>query len=45
MVNETLRDFSNAAKIMGCKLLSEKFDIAMQLIKRDIIFATSLYFE
>jgi antiviral helicase SKI2 len=45
MVNETLADFSNAAKIMGCKLLSEKFDHAVELIKRDIIFATSLYFD
>jgi antiviral helicase SKI2 len=45
MVNETLADFSNAAKIMGCKLLSEKFDQAAELIKRDIIFATSLYFD
>jgi antiviral helicase SKI2 len=45
MVNETLADFSNVAKIMGCKLLSEKFDHATELIKRDIIFATSLYFD
>jgi antiviral helicase SKI2 len=45
MVNEALRDLSNAAKIMGCRLLSENFDLAVELIKRDIIFATSLYFD
>jgi antiviral helicase SKI2 len=45
MVNEVLRDLSNAAKIMGCMFLSERFDAAAELIKRDIIFASSLYFD
>jgi len=44
-VAETLKDFSNAAKLVGCISLSEKFDLAIQMIKRDIIFASSLYFE
>ncbi|EAX93837.1 DEAD/DEAH box helicase family protein [Trichomonas vaginalis G3] len=44
-VNECLRDFSNAAKLMGHMALSEKFSLATELVKRDIIFASSLYFE
>ena len=44
-LSEVLKDFSNASKLMGCKLLSEKFDQAGELIKRDIIFASSLYFD
>ena len=44
-VGESLRDLSNAAKLIGCMSLSEKFSTAEELIKRDIIFASSLYFE
>ena len=44
-VNESLRDLSNAAKLIGSMSLSEKFDKAAELVKRDIIFASSLYFE
>lgn len=45
MVNEALSDLAKAAKIMGCLAVSEKFEQAMELIKRDIIFASSLYFD
>lgn len=44
-ISEALRDFANATKIMGCLELSNKFEIAMEIIKRDIIFASSLYFD
>ena len=44
-VSEALKDFANAAQIMGCLDLSNNFQIAMEIIKRDIIFASSLYFD
>ncbi|OHS98808.1 DEAD/DEAH box helicase family protein [Tritrichomonas foetus] len=44
-VSETLKDFANAAKLMGCLSLSDKFEVSMEMIKRDIIFASSLYFD
>ena len=45
MVNEVLRDLSNAARVMGCWTLASKFEQATEMIRRDIIFASSLYFE
>ena len=45
IVNESLKDFSNASKLIGCMSLSQKFDKAAEIIKRDIIFASSLYFD
>ena len=44
-VNESLKDLANAAKLIGSMSLSEKFDKAAELVKRGIIFASSLYFE
>ncbi|KAH0794070.1 DEAD/DEAH box helicase family protein [Histomonas meleagridis] len=44
-IGELTKDFANATKIMGCRTLSEKFEQAGELIKRDIIFASSLYFD
>ena len=44
-VSDTLKDMSNAAKIMGCSALADNFEAAIELIKRDIIFASSLYFD
>lgn len=38
-----LRDVRNAAKIMGNMEMFKKMEIASTLIKRDIVFATSLY--
>lgn len=44
-VSEALKDFANAAKLIGCNTLSEHFELAGESIKRDIIFASSLYFD
>lgn len=44
-VNEALRDFSNASKLIGYMELAEKFEYAAQMVKRDIIFTSSLYIE
>lgn len=44
-VSEALKDLSNAAQIMGCLDLATNLQIAMETIKRDIIFASSLYFD
>ena len=42
-LDETLRDFKTAAKIIGNVDLALKMEQASELIKRDIVFATSLY--
>lgn len=42
-LDETLRDFMNAAKLIGNVDLALKMEKASMLIKRDIVFATSLY--
>jgi len=42
-LDETCRDFKSAARIIGDPGLSKKMEEASQLIKRDIIFASSLY--
>jgi len=43
-LDETLRDFKNAARIIGDISLAKKLEEASQLIKRDIVFAASLYY-
>ncbi|OHT02350.1 Helicase SKI2W [Tritrichomonas foetus] len=43
--NDALKNLSSAAKIMGSKTLADKFDAASECIKRDIIFAASLYLD
>ncbi|KAL8606412.1 hypothetical protein ACOMHN_060317 [Nucella lapillus] len=40
---ELLRDVRNAARIIGEPILFNKMEEAMSLIKRDIVFAASLY--
>lgn len=42
-LDETIRDFKSAAKIIGEYSLANKMDQASALIKRDIVFASSLY--
>ena len=42
-LDETLRDVRNAAKIVGDTALVEKMEKASSAIKRDIVFAASLY--
>eukprot|EP00041_Stephanoeca_diplocostata_P002800 m.29742 g.29742 ORF g.29742 m.29742 type:complete len:1321 (-) comp13774_c0_seq2:1735-5697(-) len=42
-LDETCRDFRNAARVIGDPVLHQKMDEASVLIKRDIVFAASLY--
>ncbi|XP_033732664.1 helicase SKI2W-like [Pecten maximus] len=42
-LHETLRDVRNAARIIGDPVLYQKMDEASFMIKRDIVFAASLY--
>ncbi|KAJ7334413.1 hypothetical protein OS493_014724 [Desmophyllum pertusum] len=42
-LDETCRDVRNAARIIGDPKLGEKMDDASAMIKRDIVFAASLY--
>ncbi|KAJ4448311.1 hypothetical protein ANN_10326, partial [Periplaneta americana] len=42
-LNETLRDVKNAAHVIGNPILKEKMQEASDAIKRDIVFAASLY--
>lgn len=42
-LNETLKDVKNAARIIGNPGLQSKMEDAINAIKRDIVFAASLY--
>ena len=42
-LDETCRDVRNAARVIGDPVLYEKMERASQMIKRDIVFAASLY--
>ncbi|KAM0953407.1 putative RNA helicase [Dioscorea sansibarensis] len=42
-LDETCREFKNAASIMGNSALHKKMESASNAIKRDIVFAASLY--
>ena len=42
-LDETCRDVRNAARIIGDPKLGEKMEEASAMIKRDIVFAASLY--
>lgn len=42
-LDETCREFRNAARLMGDALLMEKMEKASAMIKRDVVFAGSLY--
>ena len=43
LLEELLRQVSSALKLIGDTTLAEKFDTAIEKIKRDIIFAASLF--
>ena len=43
--NDLINNFASAAKIMGLPSLSDKFYQSSECIKRDIIFAASLYLD
>ena len=42
-LDEVLRDVRNAARIIGDPILYQKMEEASSMIKRDIVFAASLY--
>lgn len=42
-LDETCREFKDAARLIGDSALFEKMDQASAAIKRDIVFAASLY--
>ncbi|KAK8967040.1 hypothetical protein KSP40_PGU001819 [Platanthera guangdongensis] len=42
-LDETCREFRNAASILGNSALYKKMETASNAIKRDIVFAASLY--
>jgi antiviral helicase SKI2 len=42
-LNETLCDVKNAARLIGDPVLKQKMQEASDAIKRDIVFAASLY--
>ena len=42
-LDEVLRDVRNAARIIGDPILYQKMEEASTAIKRDIVFAASLY--
>lgn len=42
-LDETCREFKNAASIMGNSALYKKMETASSAIKRDIVFTASLY--
>lgn len=44
-LNETLQDVKDAARIIGNPALHQKMEEASNTIKRDIVFAASLYFQ
>jgi len=44
-LDETCREFANAARILGDDALVAKMEAASQAIKRDVVFAASLYVQ
>lgn len=44
-LNEMLQDLKDAARIIGNPALHQKMEEASNAIKRDIVFAASLYFQ
>ena len=43
MMDQAVREVRNACRIVGNMSVAEKMDQASELIKRDIVFAGSLY--
>ncbi len=44
-LDETCKDVRNAARVIGDTSLYSKMQVASTLIKRDIVFAASLYLQ
>lgn len=44
-LNETIKDVRDAARIVGDPTLQQKMEEASNAIKRDIVFAASLYMQ
>lgn len=44
-LNETIQDVQQAARIIGNPVLHKKMEEASNSIKRDIVFAASLYIQ
>ncbi len=44
-LDETSKELRNAARIIGDSRLYSKMEQASRLIKRDIVFASSLYYD
>ena len=42
-LEELLRQIAQAAKVMGSEELEQKFETALQKVRRDIVAAQSLY--
>ncbi|RUS89106.1 hypothetical protein EGW08_003114 [Elysia chlorotica] len=42
-LHETLSDVRNAARLIGDRTLAQKMEDSMEMVKRDIVFAASLY--
>lgn len=42
-LDETCREVRNAARVIGDPRLYRKMEVASELIKRDVVFASSLY--
>lgn len=42
-LEELLRQVAQAAKVMGSEELEQKFELALQKVRRDIVAAQSLY--
>lgn len=42
-LEELMRQLCSASKTIGDEKLAEKFDAGINMIKRDIVFAASLY--
>lgn len=44
-LDETCKEIKNAARIIGDSRLYVKMEEASRLVKRDIVFASSLYYD
>ena len=44
-LDELLKDVKSAAKMFGDTNLADKIELSSRLIKRDIVFAASLYIQ
>jgi ATP-dependent RNA helicase DOB1 len=42
-LEELLRQIAQAAKVMGSEELEQKFTVALEMVRRDLVAAQSLY--